>query len=67
MIPLSLPHLAGNEWQYVKDCLDTGWVSSAGAYVSQFENKVAEFAGCEYGVACVNGTTVLMPIQFFWT
>ena len=59
MIPLSLPHLAGNEWQYVKDCLDTGWVSSAGAYVSQFENKVAEFAGCKYGVACVNGTTGL--------
>ncbi len=59
MIPLSLPHIAGNEWQYVKDCLDTGWVSSAGAYVSQFENKVAEFAGCKYGVACVNGTTGL--------
>lgn len=59
MIPLSLPHLAGNEWQYVKDCLDTGWVSSAGAYVTQFENKVAEFAGCKYGVACVNGTTGL--------
>ena len=59
MIPLSLPYLAGNEWQYVKDCLDTGWVSSAGAYVAQFENKVAEFAGCKYGIACVNGTTGL--------
>ena len=59
MIPLSLPHLAGNEWEYVKDCLDTGWVSSAGAYVTQFENKVAEFVGCKYGIACVNGTSGL--------
>lgn len=59
MIPLSLPHLNGNEWKYVKDCLDTGWVSSAGAYVTQFENTVAEFAGTKYGVACVNGTSGL--------
>ena len=59
MIPLSLPHLNGNEWKYVKDCLDTGWVSSAGAYVTQFENTVAEFAGAKYGVACVNGTAGL--------
>lgn len=59
MIPLSIPHLAGNEWKYVKDCLDTGWVSSAGAYVTQFENSVAEYAGSKYGVACVNGTSGL--------
>jgi len=59
MIPLSLPHLAGNEWKYVKDCLDTGWVSSAGAYVTQFEQMVADFAGVKYGIACVNGTSGL--------
>lgn len=59
MIPLSLPHLAGNEWKYVKDCLDTGWVSSAGAYVSKFEQAVADYAGVKYGVACVNGTAGL--------
>lgn len=59
MIPLSVPHLAGNEWKYVKDCLDTGWVSSVGAYVTQFENMVAEFAGAKYGVACVNGTNAI--------
>ena len=59
MIPLSLPHLNGNEWKYVKDCLDTGWVSSAGAYVTQFEQAVADFAGAKYGVACVNGTAGL--------
>ena len=59
MIPLSLPHIAGNEWKYVKDCLDTGWVSSVGAYVTQFENMVAEYAGAKYGVACVNGTNAI--------
>ena len=32
MIPLSVPNLAGNEWKYIKECLDTNWVSSVGAY-----------------------------------
>ncbi len=59
MIPLSIPHLAGNEWTYVKDCLDTGWVSSAGAYVTQFEQLVAKDSGNQYGVACMNGTSGL--------
>ena len=59
MLLLSGPYIAGNEWKYVKDCLDTGWVSSVGAYVTQFENMVAEFAGCKYGVATSNGTAAL--------
>ena len=59
MIPLSVPHLAGNEWQYVKDCLDTGWVSSAGSYVNRFEEMVARHAGQPFGVACMNGTAGL--------
>ena len=59
MIPLSIPHLDGNEWQYVKDCLDTGWVSSAGSYVTQFEELVAQQSGNKYGVACMNGTSGL--------
>lgn len=56
MIPLSLPHIAGNEWKYVKECLDTGWISSAGAYVTQFEQMVADYSGAKYGVAAANGT-----------
>jgi len=56
MIPLSIPHLNGNEWTYVKECLDTGWVSSAGKYVNQFEDMVAARAECEFGIAAVNGT-----------
>ena len=42
-IPLSVPILDGNEWKYIKECLDTEWVSSAGKYVDLFEEKVAEF------------------------
>jgi len=59
MLLLSGPNIAGNEWKYVKDCLDTGWVSSVGGYVTQFENMVAEFAGCKFGVATSNGTSAL--------
>ena len=36
-IPLSVPSLKDNEWQYVKECLDTEWMSSAGKYVDKFE------------------------------
>ena len=63
MIPLSIPRLEGNEWQYVQDCLSTGWISSAGSYVTQFEHMVAEYAGAKYGVACMNGTVGLHIAQ----
>ena len=56
MIPLSIPHLAGNEWKYVKDCLDTTWVSMAGSYVDQFEEIIANYSGTKYGIAASNGT-----------
>jgi len=59
MIPLSIPNLSGNEWKYIKECLDTNWVSSVGSYVTQFENKVAEFCGVRHAVATCNGTAAL--------
>lgn len=59
MIPLSVPNISGNEWKYVKDCLDTGWISSVGSYVTQFEQMVADFSGRKYGIAAVNGTAAL--------
>lgn len=59
MIPLSEPYIKGNEWKYVKDCLDSGWVSSAGKYVDLFEQKIAEYVGSKYAVAIVNGTSAL--------
>jgi aminotransferase in exopolysaccharide biosynthesis len=58
-IPLSVPVLKGNEWQYVKDCLDTGWVSSVGAYVERFEREFCAYTGAGHAVACVNGTAAL--------
>ncbi|MFD2552354.1 LegC family aminotransferase [Bizionia sediminis] len=62
-IPLAQPLLAGNEAKYVMDCLETGWISSAGSYVTQFENMVAQYAGAKYGVACMNGTVGLHIAQ----
>ena len=58
-IPLSVPEIRGNEWIYVRECLDTGWVSSVGSYVSRFENDLATKVGCGHGVATVNGTAAL--------
>src|SRR5580704_15003233 len=59
LIPLSAPEIRGNEWRYVKDCLDTSWVSSVGSYVDRFEQMVAQQVGVEHAVATVNGTSAL--------
>lgn len=59
MIPLSVPEIRGKEWQYVKECLDTGWVSSVGSYVSRFEREMASLVGCAHAVATASGTAAL--------
>ncbi|MBT6053338.1 MAG: LegC family aminotransferase [Candidatus Scalindua sp.] len=59
LIPLSEPLISGNEWKYIKDCLDTGWVSTVGAYVTRFEEAIADYIGAKYAVATVNGTSAL--------
>ena len=59
MINLHEPLLAGNERKYIKNCLDQGWVSSAGKYVDIFEKKISKYTGAKYAVACINGTTAL--------
>src|SRR5579885_76937 len=59
VIPLSAPEIRGNEWRYVKECLDTGWVSSAGAFVDRFERETARKLGAEHAVACQSGTAAL--------
>ena len=58
-VPLHAPTFEGREWEYVKDCLDTGWVSSAGQYVPQFERALCEYTGSPFAVAVVNGTAAL--------
>src|SRR6266850_1428185 len=58
-IALHAPQFGGNEWTYVKECLDTGWVSSVGQFVDRFEAKLVEFTGVKYAIAAVNGTAAL--------
>ena len=58
-IPLHRPVFEGNERQYLIDCIDSNFVSSVGAKVAEFEEKVAEFTGSKYAVATVNGTAAL--------
>lgn len=59
MIPLSVPEISGNEWKYIKECLDTNWVSSAGSYVDLFEKKFGEYLGAQKAVVTMNGTAAL--------
>ncbi|MEZ4774562.1 MAG: aminotransferase class I/II-fold pyridoxal phosphate-dependent enzyme [Bacteroidia bacterium] len=59
MIPLFEPHFSGNEWTYVKECLDTGWVSSAGKKIKDFEQAISAYTGSPFAVATVNGTSAL--------
>ncbi|MDH4618258.1 LegC family aminotransferase [Brevibacillus sp. AY1] len=58
-IALHEPSFKGNEWSYVKECLDTGWVSSVGKYVDRFEEMLREYTGVKRAVAVVNGTAAL--------
>jgi perosamine synthetase len=58
-IALHEPEFRGEEWTYVKDCIDTGWVSSVGSYVDRFERDLAAFVGCKHAIATSNGTSAL--------
>ena len=58
-VPLHAPEIAGNEWHYVKDCLDTEWVSTVGAYVTRFEEMLAEYTGADHAIAAASGTAAL--------
>jgi perosamine synthetase len=58
-VPLHEPRFAGHEWDYVRECLDTGWVSSVGKYVDDFERRLAELCGVRHAIAVVNGTAAL--------
>lgn len=58
-IPLHRPIFQGHERQYLVDCIDSNFVSSVGAQVTEFEQKVAEFVGTNYAIATVNGTAAL--------
>ena len=59
MIPVSTPLFISNEKKYVVKCIDSGWVSSEGPYVKEFEERFAKFCGRKYGVAVSSGTAAL--------
>ncbi|MBF0385285.1 MAG: DegT/DnrJ/EryC1/StrS family aminotransferase [Candidatus Omnitrophica bacterium] len=58
-IPVCAPDIRGNELKYVKDCLSTNWISSAGSYVKRFENSFSHACQTKYGVSCSSGTAAL--------
>jgi perosamine synthetase len=58
-IPVCEPFLAGKEKEYVLDCIETGWISSAGKYVTAFEKEFAAYCGASYAVGVINGTAAL--------
>jgi aminotransferase in exopolysaccharide biosynthesis len=58
-VALHEPHFAGNEWLYLRECLDSTFVSSVGAFVDRFEAELAGFTGAKHAVAVVNGTAAL--------
>lgn len=58
-LPLSEPLIGKTAWRRVKECLDSGWVSSVGPMVGRFEDRVARMTGAKHAVAAVNGTAAL--------
>jgi len=59
MIPVNEPLLDGNEKKYLEECIDTGWISSEGPFVSRFEELFSRKLDCKYGVTVINGTAAL--------
>jgi len=58
-IPVNEPLLDGNEKKYLCECIDTGWISSEGPFVKQFEEKMSAAVDRKYGIAVSNGTAAL--------
>jgi len=58
-VPVNTPLLSGNEKKYLIECIDTGWISSEGEFIKQFENKFSAYIGQKHGVAVSNGSAAL--------
>lgn len=55
-IPLSVPNLKGNELEYVTNAIQSEWVSTGGAYINEFEEKISKYVNCKGAVSCQSGT-----------
>jgi perosamine synthetase len=58
-IPVNEPLLDGNEKKYLSECIDTGWISSEGPFIRQFEEQFAQRVGRKYGIAVSNGSVAI--------
>src|SRR5450759_2939563 len=58
-IPVNTPLLDGNEKKYLIECIESGWISSEGPFVTQFEEKFAARVGRKHGIAVCNGSVAL--------
>ena len=59
MIPVCEPTLQGNELKYAEEAIKSGWISSAGKFIQQFEEDFSKYCGVKYGIACSSGTAAL--------
>ena len=59
MIPVNEPLLTGNELKYVMGCVNAGWISSAGKFITEFEEKWAKYCGMKHAATVCNGTVAL--------
>jgi len=59
VIPVAAPDLSDREARYVREAMDSGWLSSRGPFVGKFERAFAAFSGAGHGIACASGTTAL--------
>lgn len=64
MIPVNVPLLNGKEKQLLQECIETGWISSDGPFVKQFEQQFAQYIGADHGIAVCNGTAALETALF---
>jgi perosamine synthetase len=58
-IPVNDPLLNGNEKEYLLKCIETGWISSEGPFIKEFEQKFAARVGRKHGIAVTNGTAAI--------
>lgn len=58
-IPVNTPLLSGNELKYLTECIETGWISSEGPFITKFEKQFSKYIGSSYGIAVSNGSAAL--------
>ena len=65
MVPINEPLLNGREKEYLNKCIETGWISSEGPFVAEFERQLSEKVDRKFGIAVSNGSVALLkrPLQ----